>query len=236
MNKFGPIFEKYVGNSIANTKIRYFTEKELSEILPGEGKLVDYLLMDESNKIFVDAKGVEMSYLGMVGHQPEVITDKTKTSIVKGIQQGFETASRLGSIRKFSEVEFGKGNNYLIVVTFKDMFVGNGLDFYEYVAKDTLNELISQYDGAPPIPFEHMYFMSIDDFDLLTGGIASGEIALAEILGHAVKSDTLWENKKFTFEQHIYDMYPKQKPPLWLLDESKYILDRCRVRFNEERK
>lgn len=232
MNKFGPIFEKYVGNSISNTKIKYFTEEELSGILPGTGKLVDYLLLDEGDKIFVDAKGVEMSYLGMVGHQLEVIKDKTKTSIIKGIQQGFDTARRLEGINKIGEVEIRKGKNYLIVVTFKDMFVGNGLDFYEYIAKDTLNELISQYGGIAPIPFEHMYFMSIDDFDLLTGGIASREIELTKILEHAVKSDALWETKKFTFEQHIYDMYPKTKAPAWLVDESKYILDCCRLRFN----
>lgn len=234
MNKFGPIFEKYVGNSISNTKIRYFTEKELSDMLPGEGKLVDYLLIDGDNKIFIDAKGVEMSYLGMVGHQLEVIKDKTKTSIIKGIQQGFDTARRLEGINKIDEIEVGGGHRYLIVVTFKDMFVGNGLDFYEYVAKDTLNELISQYGGTAPIPFEHMYFMSIDDFDLLTGGIASGEIELTKVLEHAVKSDALWETKKFTFEQHIYDMHPKTKAPVWLVGESKYILDCCRLRFNTE--
>jgi len=234
MDKFGSIFEKYVGNSIANTKIRYFTEKELSEILPGEGKLVDYLLIDEGNKIFIDAKGVEMSYLGMVGHQPEVITDKTRTSIVKGIQQGLETARRLESIKKIGGVEVGKGNNYLIVVTFKDMYVGNGSDFYEYVAKDTLNKIIGQSGNMASIPFGHMYFISIDDFDLLTGGMASGEIELIKILEHAVKSDALWETKKFTFEQHIYDMYPKTKAPAWLVDESKYILDRCRLRLNTE--
>jgi hypothetical protein len=234
MNKFGPIFEKYVSNSISNTKIRYFTEEELSDILPGEGKLVDYLLIDEGNKIFIDAKGVEMSYLGMVGHQLNVITNKTRTSIVKGIQQGFEMASRLGNVKKLGEIEIGEGNDYLIVVTFKDMFVGNGLDFYEYVAKDILNKLMSQYGGTAPIPFEHMYFMSIDDFDLLSGGIASGEIGLTRMLKYAVKSDKLWETKKFTFAQHIYEMCPKIKPPTRLVDESKYILDCCRLRFNTE--
>ena len=190
-----------------------------------------YLLMDEGNKIFIDAKGVEMSYLGMVGHQPEVITDKTRTSIVKGIQQGFETASRLESIKKLGGVEIGEGDDYLIVVTFKDMFVGNGLNFYEYVAKDTLNKLMSQYGGTAPIPLEHMYFMSIDDFDLLTGGIASGEIELTEILEHAVKSDALRETEKFNFGQHIYDICPKAQRPTWLTDEGKHIVERCSLRF-----
>jgi hypothetical protein len=232
MDKFGIIFEKYVGNSISNTKNKYFTERQLTDILPGEGKVVDYLLIDKNNKIFIDAKGVEMSYLGMVGHEPEVITDKTRNSIVKGIQQGFETARRLGNIERIGETETGSGNNYLIVVTFKDMYVGNGVDFYEYVAKDTLNKIIGQSGNMTLIPFEHMYFMSIDDFDLLTGGIASGEINLTEILDHAVKCDALQQTKKFTFEQHIYDKYPNMKAPLWLIDESKYILDCCRLRFD----
>ena len=76
-----------------------------------------------------------------------------------------------------------------------------------------------------------MYFMSIDDFDLLTGGIASGTINLIEILEHAVKSDALPQTKKFTFAQHIYDKYPKTQAPVWLVDESKYILDCCSLRF-----
>jgi len=234
MNKFGLIFEGYVGNSIAKMKIRYFTEKELSETLSREGKLVDYLLIDKDNRIFIDAKGVEMSYLGMVGHQPEIITDKTRSSIVKGIQQGFETAKRLESNNKITKNEIGEGKSYLIVVTYKDMFVGNGLSFYEYVAKDALNKLMSQYSGLAPIPFKHMYFMSIDDFDLLAGGIASGEIELTKILEYAVKSDALRETEKFTFGQHIYALYPKTKPPVWLYDESKHILDCCKLRFNTE--
>jgi len=232
MNKFGIIFEKYVGNSISNTKIKYFTEKQLTEFLPGEGKLVDFLLIDKNNKIFIDAKGVEMSYLGMVGHEPEVITDKTRNSIVKGIQQGFETAQRLGNIERIGETEIGSGNNYLIVVTFKDMYVGNGADFYEYVAKDVLNKIISQSGNEIPIPFERMYFMSIDDFDLLTGGIASGEINLTEILNYAVECDALSQTKKFTFEQHIFDKYPNTKEPVWLIGEAKYILDCCSLRFD----
>lgn len=234
MNKFGPIFEKYVGRSISNTKTKYFTEKELAEILPGEGKLVDYLLIDKGNKVFVDAKGVEMSYLGMVGHQPDIITDKTRSSIVKGIQQGFETARRLKNVKRIGEIEIGNGSNYLIVVTFKNMYVGNGTDFYEYVAKDTLNRILGQGGNIASIPFDHMYFMSIGDFDLLTGGIASGEIDLIQILEHAINSDKLPESKKFDFGQHIYDKYPKTKQPEWLIDECKYILECCSLRFNHE--
>jgi len=111
---------------------------------------------------------------------------------------------------------------------------GNGKDFYEYVAKDTMNRVIGKSVDIAPIPFEHMYFMSINDFDLLTGGIALGEIDLIQILEHAVKSDKLPESKKFDFGQHVYDKYPKTQPPRWLVDESECIFERCLLRLNEK--
>lgn len=234
MNKFGSIFERYVGSSISNMRIRFFNEKELMRIVPGVGKLVDYLLIDKNARVFIDAKGVEMSYLGMVGHQPEVIKDKTKNSVIKGIQQGFETVKRLEDVNGIDETESGKAESYLIVVTFKDLFVGNGTDFYEYVAKYTLDRLVNQNGGLAPILFEHMYFMSINDFDLLAGAIASGGISLAQILEHAVTADALPQTKKFTFGQHIYDICPKAELAKWLVDESEYIRDCCSLRFNAQ--
>ena len=54
----------------------------------GGGKAVDFLIADANCNILIDAKGVEMNQLGMVGHKPEVILDKTKTSVMKGIEQG----------------------------------------------------------------------------------------------------------------------------------------------------
>lgn len=234
MNRFGPMFERYVGNSISGSRIKHITEGELSRLLPGQGRVVDFLLVDDGNKAFVDAKGVEMSYLGMVGHMPKIITDKTRDSIIRGITQGFQTASRLEHTNTSVGAEMGQGKSYLIIVTFKDMFVGNGLDFYQYVAKDTLDGLIEEYGGTSPVPFEHMYFMSVDDFDLLLGGIASGHLRLTEALEHAVKCDATWETKKLTFGQHIIDLSPEIHPAQWLVAESTCILQRCRSRLQAD--
>lgn len=231
MNSFGPIFESYVGYCISKTKVKFYSEKELAEILPSVGKLVDFLIIDKDNKVFIDAKGVEMAYLGMVGHQPEIITDKTRTSIVKGIQQGLETASRLAAVGQLDGIDLTSGKNYLIVVTYKSMYVGNGMDFYQYVAKDLLDRTIKQEGYDLKIPFEHMYFMAIDEFELFTGGISSGEFELSELLEYAVKSDSLPQYNKFVFSQHIFEKHPNIKIPAWLVDESEYLLDCCKVRF-----
>ena len=232
MEKFGPIFEKYVGDSISKMGVPFICEKHLREMLPGNGKLVDYLMIDAGTKVFIDAKGVEMAYLGMVGHQPEIVKDKTKNSVTKGIQQGFDTAKRLDAIGKVGDitVDYWK-ENYLIIVTFKDLFLGNGSDFYTYIAKNALDKLTQQYDETAPIPFDHMYFMCIDDFDLLAEVVASGRASLSDILRFAVVSDAVGQTKKLTFRQHIMDLFPKAQEPKWLLAESHHILDECSLKF-----
>jgi hypothetical protein len=226
MNKFGPIFEKYVGETISKTGLPVVNESDLRKVFP-ESKVVDYLLVDNGTNIFIDAKGVEMAYLGMVGHQPEIITDKTRDSILKGIMQGFETAANIKDLNMISGIPLGKNNSYLFVVTYKDMFLGTGQDFYESVAKATLNEIVAKFDGVPPISYDHMYFISIEEFDLLVSAICSKQIALNDFLVRVVQNDAAFQTKKFTFDQHIFEFFPDVQPPDWLIEESNKIRNRC---------
>ena len=78
--------------------------------------------------------------------------------------------------------------------------------------------------------------MSIEDFDLWTGGIAIGDIDLIQLLKHAVISDMKPETKKFEFSQHIFDKYPKTRFPYWLRDECENIYESCKARFEEGKK
>ncbi len=232
MNKFGPIFERYIEKSISSTKIKYYTEKELNQLLPSEGKVVDFVMIDGNRRIFIDAKGVEMAYLGMVGHEPETITQQTRRSIVKGVQQSLETAKRFKEFEKTSGIDCAERNNYLIIVTFKEMYVGNGTDFNENVAKETFSKMM-KHDGTEGlIPFEHMYFMCVDDFDFFMGGVSSGEIDLAKMLDYAINCDKFGNSKKFTFGQHLFEKYPNTAVPEWLINEIEYIKDCCKLRFN----
>lgn len=226
MDKFGPIFERYVGHSLRKAGLPSLSERDLRESLEGSIKLVDYVVVDGGCNVLIDAKGVEMSYLGMVGHEPEQIKDRTKDSVVKGIKQGFDTASWLANLDSIKGTRLGK-KNYLLVVTYKDLFLGNGKDFHDYVAGPTLDRLTEEYAGIPPIPYEQMYFISIDDFDLMMGGIASGAIGLIGTIEAAISADANPVTKKFTFQQHIREISPSIRPPKWLSEECRDILTRC---------
>lgn len=207
MQRFGAVFERYVRKTLEYMHPDVITEKRLEEVLPGTGKVVDFSLLEKDTILLVDAKGVEMHYLGMIGHRPEIVRDKTKASVIKGIQQGFETAIRLRQLGELNGVRIDEAKLFLMIVTFKDLYLGNGLDFYESVAKETLDALASKYRELP-IPYEHMYFVSIDDLDLFSECVRRGPESWSQRILMARGADAVGQTKKFTFGQHIKDWCP----------------------------
>ena len=179
MNKFGPIFEKYIARGVDYMGLPYKSEHSLQKTL-GEGKVVDFLIVDDNCNILIDAKGVEMNQLGMVDHKPEVVFGKTKTSVVKGIEQGTAVADKLKDISQIEDLKTGR-ENFLLVVTYKNFYVGNGETFYETIGKEKVDELRSGYD-ASLLPNENMYFISVDDFDYLVRLVSDGRCGLAEAI------------------------------------------------------
>jgi hypothetical protein len=235
MGKFGGIFERYVEKALSYSGVSFLNEDKLRLHLSDTSKLVDFLIVDQDANIFIDAKGVEMGYLGMVSHRPDVIRDKTKSSIIKGIIQGYETAKRISDMDYVGELKRGNKENYLIIVTFKDLYIGNGQDFYQSVAKQKLDEIISEYEGRQWIPLENMYFLSIDDLDLFVEGINMGKISMAEGLRGAVIADMRPESKKFVFRQHVFELCPTSSIPQYLEDEFERIMHSFKQKIIEGR-
>jgi hypothetical protein len=232
MQKFGRgIFEQYVRKSLSYIGVSFLAEEQLRNHLGRDGKIVDFLLADGETNVFVDAKGVEMGYLGMVGHRPEVIQDKTKSSIIKGIVQGYDMARRLSNTQRIGGFSIGTKDNYLLVITFKDLYVGNGQDFYKYIAEEKLDEIVKEYGGKCWIPFENMYFLSIDGLDLFAQCIKDGKVGLTEGLRRAVEADKNSSTKKFVFRQHVFEICPDGKVPQYLEDEFLSIGDYIKNRM-----
>ncbi len=179
MDKFGKIFEEYIARGVDYMGLPHIREHALQKTL-GEGKVVDFLIVDDNCNILIDAKGVEMNQRGMMGHRPELILDKTETSVVKGIQQGTVVADKLKSIPQIDGLQTGR-ENFLLVVTYKDFYIGNGETFYETIGKKKVDEVRSGYD-ASQLPNKNMYFISVDDFDYLVRLVRDGQCGLAKAI------------------------------------------------------
>lgn len=203
MSRFGPIFEKYVEASIAYLGLPFATEAELSAALPGQGKVVDFLLTEDGANVFMDAKGVEMAYLGKVSHRPDIVSDKLKESAIKGIRQGFDSARRLAEIGTVSPIFKSTRENYLLIVTYKELYLGSGSDMYEAIARPRLVDLLAEYDGTEWIPFRHIYFLTIDDLDRLVQAVKCGQTSVVTTLRNAVTEDSVPSAKTFVLGQRI---------------------------------
>ena len=196
MNKFGKIFEEYIARGVDYMGLPYRCERTLQRTL-SKGKVVDFLIVDDNCNILIDAKGVEMNQLGMVGHRPEVILDKTESSVVKGIEQGTEVADKLKSIPQIDGLQTGC-ENFLLVVTYKDFYIGNGETFYETIGKGKVDKLRSVYDVSQ-LPYENMYFISVDDFDYLVRLVHDGQCSFAEAIKKIREADQDPNLNKRTF-------------------------------------
>ncbi|MGB6066902.1 MAG: hypothetical protein WBG50_19025 [Desulfomonilaceae bacterium] len=232
VNEFGHVFERYVGRLIRHLGLPFLTEKQIELALKGKRKrLIDFIILDGGSKIFVDAKGVEMSYLGQVSDNPDDIQRGTDSSIIKGIKQGCSVANSIQRITMIDGIGLPTENeNYLIVVTYKELYIGNGRVFRDLLGESVMVQL-QTCDGFHLIPMEHMYFMSIDEFEIFVQAVHEKKIGFLECLRRVIAVDSAWNTRKLIFSQHLEGKLWPDGIPKFLNDEFIEILTRLQRRY-----
>ena len=182
--------------------MKYLTEKGIQNILDTK-KCVDYLVCHKEANIFIDAKGVEMHYLGKVSDDPKVIEGKIKGSALKAIEQALDLNEKLLNFNSCDDLKH-QNKSYLLVVTYKELYIGNGRSLYESIGGDKIDSIYSKYVNGSHIPLEHIYFITVDEFDTLTSLVKSCDMDIVGILDSAVESDKDPASRKFNFEQHLH--------------------------------
>ncbi len=222
MAKFGDMFERYAEDSIKYAQLTYITESQLRSALGETGNQIDFIVHEDHSNVFIDTKGVEMSFRGKVTHSTSFLKDQTKQSIVKAITQSHDV------IRKLQEKP-GSGiptqqKNYLLVITYKEFYLGSGRSYYEIVAKDKMEEIYGEYKDYPVIPPENMYFITIDEFDFACAMLKTGRITLSEMIEIAKVADENPESRRFDFIQHLHNIPVELEPPSYLIAKKEQIM------------
>lgn len=227
-NEFGKIFERSVETAIQHSRLPYLTEAKLKDIIGPKSNLVDFIITEGNSNVFVDAKAVEMAYQGKVAHLCEVVEDKAE-AIFKAIVQANEVMKNLNSLNLTDNhcVACGMNNNYLIVVTYKDLYLGNGLTLYESIAKARLDKIRTNYSNGG-IPLENMYFLNIDEFELFADAIANGYIGLIEGLEKAKIVDSDANSRSFIFDHHFKSWKIPILRPAYLQDRLNSEIDKIK--------
>ncbi len=225
MNYFGKIFEKYLLHGLKYSELPFVNESDLKKHITSGIKCVDYLVIEDASNIFIDAKAVEMPYLGKVSDNPEIIFQKVKKNVVKAIQQAYELNDFLLTTDNAKLPQF-KEKSFLLVVTYKELYLGNGITVYESLAKEFINKIKENIASKAIIPLSHIYFITIEDFDLLMSLKKNYDISITSVIEKAISEDKNTKTKKFIFSQHIDSMQNSIKKVDYLQKVTSEIVEK----------
>jgi hypothetical protein len=222
-DKFGAMFERYIGRCLTDAGLEYIDEKGLEAKLPGSGKYVDFLLIEHDCQILIDAKGIEMSARGRVSQRADLVLQAIKSSGVKAIEQGMATSARIRDLSSTDTLARGREEVFLLIVTFDDLFLGSNFDFGAIFGESLLPRLERTYGVPLPIPLDHVFFVSIDDLERLLGRAHAKDASVGDILRYARNQDRSHTTRKFTFQQHLDSLTTPEKQ-LPMLQKALYDL------------
>lgn len=234
MNKFGEMFERYVEQSLRYSEALFFTESDMEGLIGATGNQIDFLIQDAGCNIFVDAKAVEMSARGKTTHSTEILRHQTKSSILKAIKQAHDVIRQVAD-HNTNELAARK-YNYLLVVTFKELYLGSGTTYYEVIAKDKVDEIYEEYKDYSCIPPENIFFITIDDLDMLADILKQKKQSLVDILEFYKNNDKNPTTRKFVFTQHIRSLEVTSHAPDYLVDERDAMFERILESANGNKK
>ena len=204
MSSFGPVFERHVDSFIKKSGLTYVTESEVKKQLrlPATSLLIDFVVSEGSSNIFIDAKAAELHYEGKTALSFNEMNRWVNDSLGKAIKQAHQV---LGAICRSTPTESlrARPNNYLIVVTYKDLFISNGQRLIECIGKENFDVLLAGVSDTNVIPSSHMYFMTIDDFEALMTSVRDGKITLTAALNQAIEKDSNPSTSCHSVAQHI---------------------------------
>jgi hypothetical protein len=233
MNAFGPMFERYVRTAIESTAIAFRDEESIRRMVGRDSQVVDFLIVESDVNVFIDAKGVEVGLEGMTSYRPGDVTNAMKSSVVKGITQGMNVVRSLRKLQCLPEVDFTRSRNFLLVVTFKDLFLGTGQEFYESYAKSRLDSALQGDLQDAPIPLENVFIISIDEFDYLISCAVSSRLSFAQILRPTQERGANPDTKRLMLIQYLQDMCGDVPVAAYLKAELDHRVEAMRPRFRE---
>lgn len=202
MTHFGRGFEKYLGTLLLKTGLSIADEEQLLGLLPKGSKVVDFLVADDDTNVFIDAKAVEMATRGRLAYSSEVLRNRVD-ALTKAISQAHAVLSALPESGEPATVVRRRSNNFLLVVTLKPLYIGNGQSLELGIGREKMAALLDPYEIQNRIPVENMYFLTIDQAEVFLQMVCDGDLGMAEGLNKAATADAEPKTRKFDFALHL---------------------------------
>lgn len=224
-------FEEYVGKVIEEAGIPCVDEKRLNAIYKEnqvKGKVVDFLLTQDDDNTFIDAKGIEPPEKVLMTDKPDIIRQRLKKSFSKGVEQSFECAEILNECDEISLCEREK--RFVLVVTHQDFYILSGAYLKRNITDSFFDELVEAYGDH--VPVDNVHFCSIENFEGIMHICKEHGVKLSDFLRFCNQQDSDTRTKKFDVRQHIQSFCTSLGLDKTSPIGSDYLLERKDELFN----
>lgn len=200
MGGFSKIFERHVLDEAKRVPAQVFTEEAIKSWLPAQSKVPDGLLSYPTCNVFVESKaGMFDDSVMTVGHTG-IFADRTR-AIQDAIGQGWAASTGLRQRGSAPETVRNAPKDYLLIVTNRELSAGRGTALQLMYPPETL--IPPDTMAAIHLPVDHIYVLSIEDFERFAASAAQGEIDVPAFLADCVANDSESASSVFYFEQHL---------------------------------
>jgi hypothetical protein len=198
--QFGRLFEGHVRSEVDSTGIPVLHEEDLQKLVPRATKVPDALLCFSSANVFIESKSGLFDESLMVVSEPAILRDKTK-GLRAAIRQGWAAASAIHNNPATPAALRTAVVNHLLIVTNRELMLGTGARLRRMYPVGALDYPDEQTEIL--LPLEHVYILSIDDFERLIAAVRLNNLNLPEFITQCVNSDRSPATGKLLMEQHL---------------------------------
>ncbi|WP_244140327.1 GapS1 family protein [Pantoea agglomerans] len=210
--KFGKAMELYVGALLDEVFEIVTKESETLKLyrkndMPDNTKVVDFIVHENESFVYIDSKAIEPDKTVKYSNDAIAIKQRLGNSFIKGVLQGQDCASAMNKINKRDD----KGNDSLIIITHMDHYISTGQTIEDMLDKSFFEMVKAKYQGLP-ISKDRIYYMTIDEFELLVEVCKVKKTTITSIIDACCKSDSSSNTQKFNVMMHLHNISPEGIP------------------------
>jgi hypothetical protein len=199
--KYGVIFESYVVELLQETGLPYLDENALKGIVGAGASVPEAAVCLEDCNVFIEAKMGLFPDSLFVEASPAHLRNRTK-AVRKAIKQGRSISASLRASSHYAGRTPPKGDDFLIVVTNRELNLSRG-DLLASMSASAGGEQDPLDQGNQTLPLANVLFVSIDDFERLTGMLRAGTITLNRFLYEVAAANARPETSAYYLGDHL---------------------------------
>ncbi|EQA1209090.1 GapS1 family protein [Escherichia coli] len=206
--KFGKTMELYISRFLDKYNYNFKTEREVKKIYSDNAikncKSVDFVISEGDSIVYIDSKAIEPAKFVKTSNNAQLLKERLNKSFIKGIYQGQECAFNLNKI----EMRKPSSKDSMLIVVHRDHHISNAMVVQDFINPDLSTELSEKYHSIP-IDLKRIYYITIDEFELLLMMCKQKELSINEFIDMCVEKDSFPHTQKSNLSMHIYEFAPE---------------------------